>query len=435
MVDDVAVGALLDGDGGALTGAVWILFLNSDGTVKSHQKISDTQGGFTGNLDDDRFGYALACVGDLDGDQVVDLAASATFDDDGPATNAGAVWILFLNTDGTVKGHQKISNIQGGFTGTLDDDDRFGSALATVDLDGDGVLELAVGSPFDDDGGPDRGAVWLLWLNPDGTVSGHQKISSTEGNLGDPLADALIWGRSAAGLGDLDGDGVPDLAVGTYRGGPVGVQRGAVWVLFLNADGTVRAHQKISDSEGGFTGELEDVDHFATALCACGDLDGDAIADLAVGSVLDDDGGTDRGAVWLLFLQADGAVKSYRKISDTEGSFTGVLDDADSFGCSIASLPDLDGDGAIDLLVGACGDDDGAGAGSNRGAVWGLFLQGVCPWDCGGDGDRGVGVVDLLALLSQWGQAGTPCDFGQGGDGVDVADLLQMLGAWGPCEQ
>ena len=47
VVVDVAVGARKDDDGGSDRGAVWILFLNADGTVKSHQKISSTDGGFT----------------------------------------------------------------------------------------------------------------------------------------------------------------------------------------------------------------------------------------------------------------------------------------------------------------------------------------------------------------------------------------------------
>ena len=79
-----------------------MLFLNAVGTVKSHQKISDTEGGFTGVLnDDDCFGSLAAGLGDLDGDGAQDLAASAADDDDG-GTSRGAVWVLFLNTDGTL---------------------------------------------------------------------------------------------------------------------------------------------------------------------------------------------------------------------------------------------------------------------------------------------------------------------------------------------
>ncbi len=56
----MAVGAIKDGDGGNRRGAVWVLFLNSDGTVKSHQKISSTEGGFTGTLDrEDWFGFSV----------------------------------------------------------------------------------------------------------------------------------------------------------------------------------------------------------------------------------------------------------------------------------------------------------------------------------------------------------------------------------------
>ncbi len=52
-----------------------------------------------------------------------------------------------------------------------------------------------------------------------------------------------------------------------------------------------------------------------------------------------------------------------------------------------------------------------------------------CPWDCG-DNDGNVGIVDFLALLSQWGGSG-PCDFDGGGVGIN--DFLELLAAWGTC--
>ena len=58
-----------------------------------------------------------------------------------------------------------------------------------------------------------------------------------------------------------------------------------------------------------------------------------------------------------------------------------------------------------------------------------LFLD--CPWDCGGDNDGEVGIVDFLALLGQWGQIGTPCDFD--GGGVGIVDFLKLLANWGAC--
>jgi len=323
----------------------------------------------------------VASLGDLDGDGVGDLAVGAGKDDDGgnpPYANRGAVWVLFLNTDGTVKAHQKISDKKGGFTGILDDSDEFGFSVSSLgDLDGDGVGDLAVGATGDDDGdgGFNRGAVWVLFLKRNGKVKSHQKISDTEGGFTGTLNNKDSFGTSVASLGDLDGDGVGDLAVGARWDDDGGGSRGAVWVLFLNKNGTVKSHQKISDTQGGFTGTLDDLDWFGSSVASLGDLDGDGVGDLAVGASWDDDGGSRRGAVWVLFLNKNGTVKSHQKISDTEGGFTGILDDSDGFGVSVASLGDLDGDGVGDLAVGAYGDDDG---GADRGAVWALFLDGVC---------------------------------------------------------
>jgi hypothetical protein len=53
-----------------------------------------------------------------------------------------------------------------------------------------------------------------------------------------------------------------------------------------------------------------------------------------------------------------------------------------------------------------------------------------CPWDCGGDNDGNVGIVDFLELLAQWDGGGS-CDFD--GGGVGIVDFLKLLANWGPC--
>ncbi|MBW2232279.1 MAG: FG-GAP repeat protein, partial [Deltaproteobacteria bacterium] len=380
--------------------------------VGSEQKISATQGGFTGSLDDgDGFGFGLASLGDLDGDGVGDLAVGAHLDDDG-GTDRGAVWILFLEADGTVKSHQKISDTQGGFTGALRDADLFGIGSGFLgDLDGDGVGDLAVGATLDDDGGPNRGAVWILFLEADGTVKSHQKISDTQGGFTGVLDDDDVFGRSMALLGDLDGDGVGDLAVGANRDDDGGPSRGAVWILFLDTDGTVKSEQKISSTEGGVTETLDDWDAFGFSLASLGDLDGDGVGDLAVGALhAAGNGGVDGGAVWILFLDADGTVKSDQKISSAQGGFTGALRDADRFGHSVADLGDLAGDGTGDLAVGATGDDDG---GPDRGAVWILFL-------------------DYAFCSDATLNGGEQCDDGniEDGDGCDHICQIEVADSW-----
>jgi hypothetical protein len=375
-IPDLAVGAPADDDGGDGRGAVWILFLNSSGTVKSYQKISSIAGSFTGTLDNsDQFGSSCAGVGDLDGDTVPDLAVGAVGDDDS-GDDRGALWILFLNSDGTVKSHQKISDTTGNFNGTLIDHERFGSSCSSInDLDGDNVIDLAVGAYGDK-------TVWILFLNADGTVKSHQEISDSAGGFTGAIETMDYFGWSCAGTGDLNRDTVPDLAVGTPGDDDGGTSRGAVWILFLNSDGTVKSHQKISDTEGEFTGALDDIDAFGSALLSPGSLYEETIPVLGVGAQNDDDGGNNRGAVWLLYLSSDGTVIDHQKISDTEGHFSGGLAEENLFGFGLTIVGCLDGDEIPEIAVGAPGDADG---GSNRGAAWILYscppppVEGVYP--------------------------------------------------------
>lgn len=374
-VPDLATAGVGDDDGGANQGAVWIFFLRSDGRVLRSQKISALAGGFTGDLDPgDQFGRSVACIGDLDGDGVPDLAVGANYDDDG-GTNRGAVWILFLNADGTVRESTKISSTQGEFVGPLHDDEEFGRAVAPLgDLDGDGTIDLAVGAPTDRTGGPKRGAVWILFLRPDGRVSRSLEIASGRGGFGGTLHDLDWFGFSLANPGDLDGDGVTDLVVGAALDDDGGENSGAVWILYLRPDGRVKDQRKISRLAGGFTGELESPDLFGTSVTSLGDVNGDGVTDLAVGAVKDGDGGREKGAVYVLFLTPEGSVASHQKISDLEGGFPDhELNNLDWFGSSLAPLGDFDGDGVPDLVIGARNDDDG---GANRGALYLTLLNG-----------------------------------------------------------
>jgi len=225
----------------------------------------------------------------------------------------------------------------------------FGAAIVSIgDLDGDGNRDIAVGAPSTNDGGRQRGAILILFLAADGSLLSSQAISQTQGGFVGTLANDGFFGGRIANVGDLDGDGLPELV--TFSGGP-----NRLWVLFLKKDGTLKAQNTIQFTDPAFVPATSannfDGEQIFPGLEGLGDLDGDGLGDLAVGSPFDPDGGGfGTGAVWILRLSATGTIKAAHKISQLHGGFVGNIT-LTQFGTSITQLGDLDGDGNRELAV------------------------------------------------------------------------------------
>ncbi|MCP3906107.1 MAG: hypothetical protein GY715_20990 [Planctomycetes bacterium] len=414
---DMIIGAPGDDDGGNDRGAVWVLFMNGDGTVASEVKISDTAGGFDGALfDGDGFGSAVTGIGDLNGDGVPDVAVGAPFSDEPPGLDdEGAVWLLFMNANGTVASESKIANTSGGFGGTVGVADFFGSSVAAIgDVDGNGIMDLAAGAPGRDLDGADDGAVWIVFMAATLEVQTQTEITEGQAGFGGALAGEGRFGASVTALGDLNFDGVDDVAVGEpLADGALG----SVWVLFLVGDGSVISEQEITAGVGGLGDVLQPGDEFGSAVERLVDLDGNGVVEIGVGAA-GSDLGTSRGALWIVFMKGDGTVLTQFGIAAGVGGFTGNLDPGDRFGEALAMLSDNNGDGLPELAIGAPFDDDGGG---DRGAAWILCPNGLPnialgppqEFPAAGPGVRhvtavldttnispaGIGTLDLLAVI------------------------------------
>lgn len=374
-------------------------------------KIVDGQNGLSANIDGgDRFGRDHDQAGDIDGDGVVDLVIGARSDDDG-ATDAGAAYILFMNPDGSVKANQKISALEGNFTGELFAGSFFGYGVAGVgDYDGDNIPDIAVSAPSGDipvlyilhlnndgtvksmvtntfvmafglstigdlnndgkidlvaanPGHRDGGVIHLVFLNDNSEVEYNDIVTIGEnfGGFGEGLnANDDFGGRESALLGDLDGNGTLELAVGAFQSeGGIG----AIWILSLDTE----THQvvdkvKIAPGLSGFNESIPldqnqngtSGGHFGHAMAATGDLNGDGIPDLITGANQYSD-----GVGYILYLNADKTVKTYTRINNEEGGFDLLLEDGERFSRSISFLGAQSEGGNIKVNMG--GGADGTG--------------------------------------------------------------------------
>ena len=367
---DIAVGAINDDESGSNSGVVHIMFMNSDGTVSKTIEINGNTTNGPSLSNGDNFGSSVANIGDLNGDGVTDIAVGAINDDES-GTDSGVVHIMFMNSDGTVS---KTIEINSGTTNgpSLSDGDKFGSSVANIgDLNGDGTTDIAVGAIYDDESGSNSGVVHIMFMNSDGTVSKTIEINS--GMTNGPVFDEYDqFGSSVANIGDLNGDGVTDIAVGADRDSSGGTHRGSIHVLFMNSDGTVSKTIKINHAttNGPVVG---DFDYFGSSVANIGDLNEDGVTDIAVGALGDDVDSTQQGSMYIILLNDNGTVLRSIKI-DSPTFYIISVDTGDSFGASIANIGDLNGDGTSDVAVGAIGDNIGGLVG---GAIHILFMNGT----------------------------------------------------------
>ena len=356
--------------GGGYSGASHVVFGKANGTVVDLSTIEpgSSSDGFVINavLSGDKSGHSVDGAGDVNGDGLADLIVGAW----NASSGTGESYVIFGKTDGTVVELSEIelnANTGGFVINGISEGDLSGYSVSGAgDVNGDGLADLIIGSRDDDPNGDKSGASHIVFGKIDGTAIELSAIESSTNSGGFVINGVSAGdqsGLSVSGAGDVNGDGLADLIVSAHYSDTNGDNSGASYVVFGKADGSaveLSAIKNSSDSNGFAINGVSEGDLSGFSVSGAGDVNGDGLADLIIGSRDDDPNGSNSGASHVVFGKADGVSVELSAIElndNNDGFVIHGVSAEDRSGRSVSSAGDVNGDGLADLIVGASADD------------------------------------------------------------------------------
>lgn len=382
---DVITGAYFSSNGESMEGAAY-LYTGSKNGIKKTPKWSAE-----GNQEGANYGLSVCTAGDVNGDGYSDIIVGAP-NFDAVSDNEGRCFVYYGGPDATAKSPSWITK------GTQTDAE-FGFCVAgACDVNGDGCDDIMISAPFFDNGQ---------------SVEGQVRIYHGAPNEGTPVQDKILeinhagafFGFSAAPAGDINNDGYGDIVIGApgydnkgmvmvYYGSNLGVDTSGTWSFYhggenarygesvagagdVNGDGfsdiIVGAPQYPNASARGsvfvyhgseaglpvtsqqwYFESQEDDSFLGKCVAGAGDVNGDGYSDIVIGSPGYTNEQDYEGAAYLFYGSHYGITSNDFWVGEINQAYA-------SFGKSVSSAGDVNGDGYSDVIIGAPDYDDGEG--------------------------------------------------------------------------
>jgi hypothetical protein len=358
--DDIILGAPDNDDAGSSAGKVYVIY-GQTSLWYPDESLSVVDSSFVGENPGDAIGDAVAGVGDVNGDGLDDVALSST---------ALGITYVFFGAETRVTAGTSVSGAAASFVG--ESGEGAGNPLAGGDdVNGDGFDDFLVGSYGYDHM---QGRVRIVLGKATGWTTMSPPAEADAYYTGENQGDE--FGSFMAMVGDMNGDGLSDMAFGAPHYSVGGNDTGKVYILFGRDQGWAALGDIGVEADVVFVGEAGGDE--AGWVGAAGDVNDDSFADLLVGAPGNDEAGYNSGQAYLL-MGRGGDWPSGPTLTESDASFLGEHTQ-DLLGWQ-PNGGDLDGDGFSDILVSASSNDT---FGLDTGLIY--LIRGFECWDIDWDG-------------------------------------------------
>ena len=381
-LDDLLIGAPYRDSYGSSDGESFLVLGRTAGWAIGLDVATTSDASFHGEISGDLAGYAVAGLGDVNADSIADFAIGAPYNGES-GTDAGQVYVFFGGAAGWSVG-MGADEADASWHGE-DIGDELGVSIAGVgDVNGDQIDDLLVGAPKNSDVSSSSGKAYLRLGSPAGWGTDLLVTVADASFLGSGMDYEL--GRSVAGAGDVDGDGLDDLLLGAWEADETGTDAGAVYLVFGATTGW-QPDTPAADADVTMFG-MSSNDFAGEWIHGGGDFNGDGLDDIVIAAPKNDEAANDAGQAYLILGRAHGWAPAMLLDGATASLMGGDSDDEIQ---AVVLAGDLDGDGLDDLVFGSPHADDLSG---EEGALY--LVHGFACEDTDGDGFVACGAVPSL---------------------------------------
>lgn len=338
-----------------------------------------TGGSVSQGLNNHGAGYSVSIAGDINGDGIDDLIVSAPASV-GTSSSPGRSYIVYgKSTWGPDIDLPLMSGPDGLIVVGINDNDFSGLSVSSAgDLNNDGRADLVVGAPGVNTTSLDAGTVYVLFGKASyNHTNGQYSLSNvTHGQNGLIFYGANqsdLAGYSVSSGGDINGDGIDDLLIGSNGGSG---QAGEAYVVFgKGAWGSTPVNLGNLNGSNGIRLTGLSAGDLAGKSISFGDVNGDGRDDIIVGAEGSDFFGGNTGETYIHFGKgnwtANGGVVDLTNVNGVNGVVLRGTTNGERSGAAVSSGTDINGDGIDDILIGAPGANFGGAIQGSAYVVYG----------------------------------------------------------------